>query len=324
MAEAHDGLGDVHFARRAWKEAAEAYRAAIRLKPNLSRAHNNLGNTLQRLGDVDGAIAAHRRAIAADPGTTVAHGNLGSLLVQRDPAEACKLLRVAIGRQPDSAELHCNLGIALTKTGDFAAAVAALQRGHELGSRRPGWPYPSAQWLDQSRNLLALDQKLAAVARGEASPASAAERAQLATIALTHRKRYALAARLFSEAFAAEPKLADLPAGHRYNAACSAARAAAGQGVDAGALDDQEKANLRRQAFDWLRADLAWQRKQLQNWWPGTAGQAVKNLQHWQKDPDLANLRDPKALATLPPTEREQFRQLWAEVAGVLVKTRKP
>ena len=42
-------------------------------------------------------------------------------------------------------------------------------------------------------------------------------------------------ARLYAAAFAADPKLADdLKAGHRYNAACFAALAAAGQGEDAG------------------------------------------------------------------------------------------
>ena len=48
------------------------------------------------------------------------------------------------------------------------------------------------------------------------------------------KKRDAAAARLYADAFAAEPKLAaDLQQQHRYNAACSAALAAAGEGEDA-------------------------------------------------------------------------------------------
>ena len=43
----------------------------------------------------------------------------------------------------------------------------------------------------------------------------------------------------------------------RYDAACSAALAAAGQGVDSANLDDQERTRLRKQALHWLRADLA-------------------------------------------------------------------
>jgi len=42
----------------------------------------------------------------------------------------------------------------------------------------------------------------------------------------------------------------------------SAALAAAGQGEDAAKLDDKERTRLRKQALDWLRADLALRRKQ--------------------------------------------------------------
>jgi hypothetical protein len=41
---------------------------------------------------------------------------------------------------------------------------------------------------------------------------------------------------------------------YRYNAACCAALAAGGQGKDADKLDDKERARLREQACDWLRA----------------------------------------------------------------------
>ena len=71
------------------------------------------------------------------------------------------------------------------------------------------------------------------------------------------KRRHVAAARLYADAFTADPKLADdLKAGHRYNAACSAALAAAGQGTDADKLDDQEHRRLRQQALAWLRADL--------------------------------------------------------------------
>src|SRR5260370_8776604 len=66
------------------------------------------------------------------------------------------------------------------------------------------------------------------------------------------------AAGLFVYAFPAEPKLTDdLQAQHRYNAACASALAAAGNGVDAGKLDDKERTRLRQQALNWLRADPA-------------------------------------------------------------------
>src|SRR5262249_57071340 len=68
---------------------------------------------------------------------------------------------------------------------------------------------------------------------------------------------YRTAAGLCADAFAADPKFAnDLQAGHRHRAACFAVLAAIGKGKDARKLEDRERARLRQQAQDWLRADL--------------------------------------------------------------------
>jgi len=42
---------------------------------------------------------------------------------------------------------------------------------------------------------------------------------------------------------------------------------------------------------------------------------AKKVLTGWQKDPDLAGLRDEKGLADLPEPERAECRALWGRVA---------
>src|SRR5262249_31608306 len=55
----------------------------------------------------------------------------------------------------------------------------------------------------------------------------------------------------------ADPKLGDdRQAQHRYHAARAAALAASGQGKDMPSLDDAARAKLRRQALDWLKAEL--------------------------------------------------------------------
>ncbi len=43
-------------------------------------------------------------------------------------------------------------------------------------------------------------------------------------------------------------------------------------------------------------------------------------LGHWQWDRDLAAVRDQAALAQLPDEERQQWRQLWDDVAALLKK----
>jgi serine/threonine-protein kinase len=136
-------------------------------------------------------------------------------------------------------------------------------------------------------------------------------------------KRYAAAARLYADAFAAEPRWADhLPASYRYNAACSAALAAAGQGADADKLGDGERARLRRQALGWLTADLAaWDQRIKDH--PQERARVQKTLRHWKADPDLVGIRETEALAKLPPAEREACRALWAQVEALLQQAHK-
>ena len=133
------------------------------------------------------------------------------------------------------------------------------------------------------------------------------------------------AAGLYAAAFAADPKLAaDLKAFRRYNAACFAALAAAGQGEDAAKLDDAERILLRKQALDWLRADLALRTKQLESGKPADRAEVQQTMLHWQQDTDLAGIRDAAALAKLPEAERKQWQALWAEVDALLQKVGKP
>jgi hypothetical protein len=138
------------------------------------------------------------------------------------------------------------------------------------------------------------------------------------------RQRYTTAARFYAEAFAEEPSLAtETRTAHRYNAACAAALAAAGQGKDAADLGAVERAYLHRRALTWLRADLdTW--TVLEQRLPGARPGVRQKFQHWQKDPDLAGLREPARIASLPAEERPACLELWADVAALLKRTQGP
>ena len=41
-------------------------------------------------------------------------------------------------------------------------------------------------------------------------------------------------------------------------------------------------------------------------------------LRHWQKDSDLASIRDTAALDKLPAEEQKAFAHLWADVAAMI------
>jgi hypothetical protein len=135
------------------------------------------------------------------------------------------------------------------------------------------------------------------------------------------RKRFAFATQLWASALASDPKLGDdRQAGHRYNAAHAAVLAAAGQGKDEPPPGDAAKAKLRRQALDWLKAELTVWTKQLASGPPQARPAIVQTLSRWQKDTDLAGIRAAAALAKLPTNERAAFAQLWADVAALLKK----
>jgi tetratricopeptide (TPR) repeat protein len=350
---AHYNLGILLDARNRLDDAISAYRQAISVKPDFAPAYNNLGFTLQAKQDLDGAIAAYRRAIYFDPRMTIAYVNLGRALEARqdlrgaisafrqaialdpgrdeahyllgnalkdlpDLAGAAAAYRRAIALRPDAAEAHCNLGYILTKQARLTEALASFRRGHALGARRPDWPYPSAAWVRQAERLVALEQKLTAFLEGKFLPADNEERLGLADVAYL-KKCYACMARLYAEAWAADPQIArESPNEMRLNAACAAALAAAGVGQNAAQLSDQDRARLREQARRWLRAELAVCKK-LAPQAPAQVRTALQQmLRNLQMNPALTGLREPVALANLPANECQSWKLFWAEVEKVL------
>jgi hypothetical protein len=69
-----------------------------------------------------------------------------------------------------------------------------------------------------------------------------------------------------------------------------------------------------------MRDDLAVYRMLTESQQPAAMRIARERLRQWRQDADLAALRDPQALDQLPDDERQPWRQLWDEVAGLLKK----
>jgi serine/threonine-protein kinase len=131
-------------------------------------------------------------------------------------------------------------------------------------------------------------------------------------------------ARLYADAFVAAPSLADdLDAGHRYKAARAASQAGCGHGADAAGLEKEQKARLRAQARQWLRAELAARARTFDSGSTATRGANRMALTRWQKEPDLACVRDPAELDKLAVDERRENLALWADLAALLARTEK-
>jgi serine/threonine-protein kinase len=322
-AEAHNNLGIVLRNQGKLAEAIAEYREAIRHKPDLVMARCNLGNALQNQGKLAEAMAEYREAVRLKPDDAFAHYNLGRALSNEGKAaESIAEYREAIRLQPEYAEAHCNLGFKLQEQGQLREALAELRRGHELGSERPGWRYPSARWVVKAERMAALEGRLPAILRGDEKPRNAAEEIGFAELFFS-AKQFGQSARLYTDAFQADPKLVEtVDTRHRYDAACSAALASAGKGDDKLPLNEPAKARWREQAIDWLRADLVFWTKQAQSADPMARSRVSQTLQGWKTETDLAGIRDETALQALPEDERKACRALWAEVEALLAKAR--
>jgi tetratricopeptide (TPR) repeat protein len=321
-ADAWSGRGRVYHELCQYDKARADWEKAIELNPKSAELHTSFGSTLWGLGKLDEAISAYREAIRLKKDFALAHYNLGNSLRDKGQLDdAIAKYRKAILLKKDYPEAHCNLGYALRLQGHFREALEAMRRGHELGFRKPGWRYPSARWVEQCKHLVELNEKLPDILKGKTRPASHGERLELASICSLKRLHRA-AARFYEEALAAEPALADDPGNdNRYNAACAAALAGCGQGKEADKLKAPERARLRRQALEWLRAELdAWGRVLDKK--PDRSARATQALQHWQVDADLAGVRGPEALAKLPEAERQPWQKLWQDVSKTLARAR--
>jgi tetratricopeptide (TPR) repeat protein len=306
--ELHANLSVALFQQGQYKDAEAAARQAIRLNPDHAMAHFNLGRALDGQHRYAEAETAYRVVIRLEPDYAIAYNNLAVVLASQGRfAEAEAACRESLRLIPDAPGALCNLGNALEMQGHFGEALACFRRGHELGLKDPHWREPSALWINRAARRAALATRLPHVLEGKDKPADVSESLEFVTVCrLT--KQYPAAVRLYRAILVADPTLANNSrATHRYNGACMAVLAA----TDAGPPADKERARFRKQALDWLRADLViWAKER------NRAG-LRKVLTFWQQDPDLAAVRDPQALAKLPQPEREQWQRLWADVESI-------
>ncbi len=327
----HQGLGDTLERQGKLEEAIAEYRESLRLNPGSPDTHNKLGAILYNgRHDYDGAITEFRTAIRLKPDYTFAHSNLGNaLMAQGKLEEAIAEYREALRLTPDYPEAHFTLGLALRAQGEFAEAIGELHEARVLARTNPQLVRTNPRFGQEiGRDLAATEQmaslapRLPAVLTGKSKPVDAVETLGFAWLCY-YKMLHGASARLWTEAFHADPKLADdMQAQNRYNAACAAALAGSGQGKDDPPLDGPTQARWRKQAIDWLRADLAAWSKLLEKDPPAARQSIAQTPQHWKADADLAGLREAAALAKLPEAEQKACRSLWAEVDTLLNKAR--
>jgi serine/threonine-protein kinase len=316
---AHNSLGTALRSQGMHQEALASYLRALELAPRDGGSHANLGLTLLSLNRVDEAIVSLQRAIDLDPKLAVAHGALAAAFTRQGRlSDAEASLRQALALDPGNATAHFNLGTMLENSGRTDQAIASYRSAAAIWSRGTGAKHVQkrAETMAVLRELEARvlpAEVLLAVARGERQAANAEELAASADL-LRQRGECEFAVRIYERAFAMDARLLQTYP-HRYDAACAAAFAGCGKGIDAAKLGDVERVARRDQAHRWLTGVIDHWRGRL----VGTdADHARQMLARCLQDAWFAGLRGDAALAALPATEAEAWRALWQDLTAVL------
>jgi serine/threonine-protein kinase len=235
-----------------------------------------LAYALQAAEERDEALSYCRAALALRPKAGAVHNNLGVILLgKRRLDQAIDHFEQAIGLDPKLAAAHVNLGNALRAKGQLDEAIGHFEQATRID---PDFFLPHA-------NL---------------------------GLALYEKGQVDAAISQLQQALELNPKLTDVR--HhlfacRYAAACAAVAASTGDSP----LGDAAREGLRRQALDWLRANLD-ARANL----PQDSAAVDGSLAAWQTDPSLTGVRDRGALAKLPDVERDEWQRFWSAVAALV------
>ncbi len=215
------------------------------------------------------------------------------------------------------------LGMALHRIGDEAEArktfVSAVLNHHWDESRvnaPDGW---IRHVLRREAERL-IFSKLPAVLEGRQQPRDNDER--LAQIGVCRfDNRFAALARIYNEAFAADPKSMSV---YRLAAVRVAVQAGCGHGIDAGSVSEAERRKWRDQARQWLREELSGVKVELNRDFTKARESVRQKLTEWRTDPELTGIREPAELAKLSVEEQTDCRNIWTDVKAVLDSASKP
>jgi serine/threonine-protein kinase len=257
--------------------------------------------------------------------------------------QAVPLLEEAAARLPNRAGPRLVLAMAQFQSGSTNEArhtLAAAVRNYNWNAAQADHTTVWVSHVLRREAEAMILPNLSAFLHGQYQPKDNDERLALLGICQFQRRSSATA-RLYADAFTADPGLADeltaeclrramqgnesianrieaLNTACRYQAARSAAMAGCGLGADGAQLSEADRTHWRKQAREWLRADLRVWSTTLDSDSQLDRDLAKKILAHWQADSDLAGLRDPGALETLSAEERAACVSLWKEVDALI------
>jgi len=121
----HNNLGNELAAVGEMDEALVHYLEAVRIYPDYADSHYNLANAFARIGEDDRAIQHYLEAIRIMPDHEKAHYNLGITFARRGNLDkAIEYFSGTLKINPNSVDARYNLGSALAAKGEYNEAIA--------------------------------------------------------------------------------------------------------------------------------------------------------------------------------------------------------
>ena len=126
-------MGLLALGAKNYRRGLEYMMEAIATAPGQAAYHADAAECYRALGRIDEAIAECRRALDLDPDLADAHNRLGLALMSTGQfAEAAACFRAAIASRQHHAPYHNNLGIALARANDLEPAADAYRQATVL------------------------------------------------------------------------------------------------------------------------------------------------------------------------------------------------
>lgn len=150
LSSAHAIVGKIKFHDFEWREADEAYRRALELRPGDAQARAEYALTLAARGDFDVAIAEATRAWQLDPLSPLVRTWLGWILeLARRYDDALGHYRAILELEPRYSLAHHRMGFAYVAKGEIHAAIPAFERAVETSEQAPS----TIAWLGYAEAL---------------------------------------------------------------------------------------------------------------------------------------------------------------------------
>lgn len=129
-------IGLIYQAQNKFTEALDQFDIAIKLQNNIAELHNNRGNALKSLLQLDEAFGAYQKALKLNPNYVEALSNLGVTLKELGkPDDALAYFENAIKINPNCSEAFNNAGTIFQEAGNHELALQCYEHAIQKNPR---------------------------------------------------------------------------------------------------------------------------------------------------------------------------------------------